>query len=133
MELQGMRVFLVEDESLVAMSVEDMLADLGCTVAAQAGSLPEALEKARAGGFEVALLDVSLHGKKVFPVAEFLSDQGIPFAFASGYGRAGLPEVFRTRPVVPKPFELDELSAALTAALLGSKGGSSTSAELHEQ
>ena len=134
MELQGMRVFLVEDEGLVAMSVEDMLADLGWTVAAQASSLPEALEKARAGGFQVALLDVSLHGKKVFPVAQFLSDHGIPFAFASGYGREELPEAFRTRPVVPKPFELDELSAALAAAVLGSKGDPSTlSTELYEQ
>ncbi|TPL35598.1 response regulator [Mesorhizobium sp. B2-4-8] len=133
MELQGTRVFLVEDEGLVAMSVEDMLADLGCTLAAQASSVTEALEKAHAGGFEVALLDVSLHGKKVFPVAEFLTDQGIPFAFASGYGRAGLPEAFRTRPVVPKPFQIEELSAALTTALLGIKGGSSTSAELHNQ
>jgi CheY-like chemotaxis protein len=75
MELAGMRVLLVEDESLVAMLVEDMLADLGCTVAAHAGSLPDALEEARAGGFEVALLDVSLDGKKVFPVAEALSVQ----------------------------------------------------------
>ena len=119
MELQGMRVLLVEDEGLVAMSVEDMLVDLGCTVAAQAGSVPEALEKARAGGFEVALLDVSLHGKKVFPVAELLSDNGVPFAFASGYGRAELPEAFRARPVVSKPLELGELSSALAAALAG--------------
>ncbi|MGF7056085.1 CheY-like chemotaxis protein [Bosea sp. OAE752] len=117
MELQGLRVFLVEDEGLVAMSVEDMLSDLGCVVATQASSLPEAIEMARAGGFDVALLDVSLHGKQVFPVAEFLSEQDIPFAFASGYGRTGLPEGFRNRPVVPKPFEIDELSAALTAAL----------------
>jgi CheY-like chemotaxis protein len=117
MELQGLRVLLVEDEGLVAMSVEDMLSDLGCVVAAQATSLPEAFERARAGGFEVALLDVSLNGKQVFPVAEFLSEQDIPFAFASGYGRAGLPEGFRNRPVVPKPFQIDELSAALTAAL----------------
>jgi len=118
MELEGMRVLLVEDEGLIAMSVEDMLSDLGCTVAAQASSLPEALERARAGGFEIAILDVSLNGKLVFPVAELLSEQGIPFAFASGYGRAGLPEGFRDRPVVPKPFQIEQLSAALTAALV---------------
>jgi len=117
MKLEGTRVLLVEDESLVAMSVEDMLLDLGCIVAAQATSLSEALERAQAGGFEVALLDVSLNGKQIFPVAEFLSDQGIPFAFASGYGRAGLPEEFRNRPIVPKPFQIQDLSAALTAAL----------------
>ena len=117
MELQGLRVLLVEDEGLVAMSVEDMLSDLGCTVAALAGSLPEAMGKAQAGGFEVALLDVSLNGKQVFPVAKLLSEMGIPFAFASGYGPAGLPPDFRNRPVVPKPFQIEELSAALNAAL----------------
>ncbi|WP_035701161.1 response regulator [Bradyrhizobium genomosp. I (2014)] len=117
MELAGKRVLVVEDEGLVAMSVEDMLSDLGCSVAAQAGTLREALEKAQAGGFEVALLDVSLNGKQVFPVAEWLSKHGVPFAFASGYGAAGLPIDFRDRPVVAKPFQIEELSAALTAAL----------------
>ena len=75
------------------------------------------MDKAKAGGFEVALLDVSLNGKQVFPVAEFLSERGIPFAFASGYGRSGLPERFCNRPVVPKPFLIEELSAALESAL----------------
>lgn len=117
MGLEGTRVLLVEDDALVAMSIEDMLGDLGCTVSGQASSLVEAMDKARAGGFEVALLDVSLNGKQVFPVAEYLSQQGIPFAFASGYGRAGLPEGFRNRPVLPKPYEIEELSAALTTAL----------------
>ena len=116
-ELEGMRVFVVEDEGLVAMSVEDMLSDLGYKVAAQASNLSEAMDKAKAGGFEVALLDVSLNGKQVFPVAEFLSERGIPFAFASGYGRSGLPERFCNRPVVPKPFLIEELSAALESAL----------------
>lgn len=116
MEFEGLRVLLVEDDGLVAMSLEDMLSELGCTVAAQAGTLPEALDKARAGGF-VAILDVSLNGKQVFPVADLLSEQRIPFAFASGYGPAGLPASFRNRPMVPKPFEIEELSAALRAAL----------------
>lgn len=110
-------MLVVEDEILVAMSVEDMLADLGCEVTVSAGNVDEAIDKARAGGFECALLDVNLHGKEVFPVAEILSEQGIPFAFASGYGRSGLPEAFRTRPVVSKPFQLEELSTALSAAL----------------
>lgn len=114
---EEIRVLLVEDEGLVAMSVEDMLSDLGFTVTAQASSLPEALERAQAGGFEVAILDVNLNGKQVFPVAELLSEQGIPFAFASGYGRAGLPEGFRNRPILPKPFHIEDLSAALAAAL----------------
>jgi len=117
MGLEGMRVLIVEDEVLVAMSVEDMLADLGCAAAVSASSLTEALEKVKIGGFDLALLDVNLRGEKVFPVADALSDQGIPFAFASGYGAADVPEQFRTRPVVSKPFLVEELSATLSSAL----------------
>lgn len=121
MDLQGVRVLLVEDEALVAMSVEGMLADLGCDVAASACTLDEALDKAQAGGFECALLDVSLGGKPVFPVAQLLSERGVPFAFASGYGRAALPETFRTCQLVSKPFQLEDFAAALSTAVAKSK------------
>lgn len=117
MGLEGVRVLIIEDDSLVAMSVGDMLSDLGCSVVANAGNLTQAFEMVRAGGFDFALLDVNLRGKEVFPVAEVLSEQGIPFAFASGYGRAGLPEEFRSKPIVSKPFEIGELSAVLSSAL----------------
>jgi CheY-like chemotaxis protein len=117
MGLEGVRVLVIEDDSLVAMSVGDMLSDLGCSVVANAGSLTQAFEKVGAGGFDFALLDVNLRGKEVYPVAEVLTEQGIPFAFASGYGRAGLPDEFRTRPIVSKPFQMEELSSVLSAAL----------------
>lgn len=117
MVLNGVRVLLVEDDSLVAMSLEDMLVELGCTIAACAGNLTDALERASKGEFEFALLDINLHGKGVFPVADALAEQGIPFAFASGYGRAGLPDGYRDRPVVSKPFQLDELSGVISSAL----------------
>ncbi|MBB4569274.1 response regulator [Rhizobium leucaenae] len=119
MALEGLRVLLVEDEGLIAMLTEDMLQDLGCSVAAGASTVAEAIEKVQAGGFDLALLDVDLVGKKVFPVAELLATQGIPFAFASGYGESALPEEFRQRPVLPKPFHINELAAALSAALNG--------------
>jgi CheY-like chemotaxis protein len=117
MGLEGVRVLIVEDDSLVAMSVGDMLSDLGCSVVANPGNLTQAFEMVGAGGFDFALLDINLRGKEVFPVAEVLSRQGIPFAFASGYGRAGLPEEFRTRPVLSKPFQISELSTVLSSAL----------------
>jgi CheY-like chemotaxis protein len=117
MGLKGVRVLIVEDDSLVAMSVGDMLSDLGCSIVANAGNLVQAFEKVGAGGFDFALLDVNLRGKEVFPVAEALSEQGIPFAFASGYGRAGLPEEYRTSPIVSKPFQMEELSSVVSSAL----------------
>lgn len=117
MGLEGVRVLLVEDESLIAMSVEDMLYDLGCSLAATAASVDEALEKVGEGGFDFALLDINLRGREVFPVADLLAERGVPFAFASGYGAAGLPPAFRDRAVVSKPFKMNDLSVALSAAL----------------
>ena len=38
MNLDGVGVFLVEDEPLLAMSVEDMLIELGCKVTASAAT-----------------------------------------------------------------------------------------------
>jgi len=40
-ELSGLRLLVVEDESHVAMLVEDMLADMGCDVVASAVVAPE--------------------------------------------------------------------------------------------
>jgi CheY-like chemotaxis protein len=115
--LKGVRVLLVEDESLLAMTVEGMLEDLGCYVAASASNVEDATARAQEAGFDCALLDVNLCGKPVFPVAEILSTRQIPFVFASGYGQSALPERFRSRPVVAKPFQLTDLSDALRAAL----------------
>lgn len=118
--LEGLRVLLVEDEGPVAMLLEDMLQDLGCSVAASAASVPEALRAISQNDFEFALLDVNLAGVKVDPVAEELARRGTPFAFASGYGKAGLRQDLQERPVVQKPFRLDELRQTIRLALQGS-------------
>ncbi|MDB5445190.1 MAG: hypothetical protein JWQ97_507 [Phenylobacterium sp.] len=120
--LEGLRVLVVEDESAVAMLLEDMLADIGCTVSASAGSLAEAREVVALGGFDFALLDVNLAGERVFPIAETLANAAIPFAFVSGYGEGGLIEAFRDRPVVAKPFRLGDLAAVISRALAAKAG-----------
>ena len=115
--LDGKRVFLVEDEALVAMLVEDMLADEGCTLVASANRLAEALAKAtdRSVEFDLAILDVNLAGEPVFPVAEALAARGIPFAFATGYGAGGLPDAWQSRPTLQKPFTARDIRAVLAS------------------
>jgi len=110
------RVLLVEDDSLVAMLVEDMLDETGYALHGNPASVSAALKAVAAGGFDLAILDVNLAGEPVFPVAEALEAAGIPFVFASGYGAGGLPERWKGRPVAAKPFRIDELEVALTAA-----------------
>lgn len=116
-KLAGLRVLIVEDESLVTMLIEDTLADIGCVVADVASKLEEAIEKASSLDFDIAILDVNLNGDQTYPIAEELARRGIPLVFATGYGAAGLPEQFRAAPILAKPFQQSDLERALTEAL----------------
>jgi CheY-like chemotaxis protein len=107
------RVLVVEDEMLIGMLLEDMLSDLGHEVAAIVPRLKEALAAVDRETYDMAILDVHLHGESAFPVAEALIAKGTPFVFATGYGERGLPENFRGRPVLQKPFAKDDLERVL--------------------
>jgi len=112
-DLTGLRVLVVEDEMMVSMLIEDMLEDLGCTVVGPAARLDEALALARDSQIDCAVLDVNLGGQPIFPLADFLREKGAPFAFATGYGDAGLREVDRGSPVLQKPFRETDLARVL--------------------
>jgi len=112
-KLAGLRVLVVEDEMMVSMLIEDMLADLGCTVVGPAARLDEALELARASEIDCAVLDVNLGGTPIFPVADLLRERGRPFAFATGYGDAGLRDADKGTPVLQKPFREGDLARVL--------------------
>jgi len=112
--LNGLKVLVVEDEMLVSMLLEDMLAGLGCLVVGPAAELDEAMSLVQSAEIDLALLDVNLGGKPIFPVADALNARGVPFAFASGYGEAGLTDPHRGAAVIQKPFREGDLAQALT-------------------
>jgi CheY-like chemotaxis protein len=116
---QAKRILVVEDELMIRMLLEDMLGELGYTVAAEAARVEEALEAAKTGDFDLAILDVNLNGQPISPVADALVARGTPFVFATGYGERGLPELYRDRPTLKKPFHLDGLKRMLQSALDG--------------
>lgn len=107
------RVLVVEDELMIRMLLEDMLTDLGYEIAGAAAHVDEAVKLAKVADIDVAILDVNLNGHTVSPVAEVLDSRGLPFVFATGYGERGLPERYRDRPTVQKPFEQEMLSRIL--------------------
>ena len=112
--LANLQVLVVEDESLVAMLIEAMLEDAGCDVVGPASRVGEALELlADHAAIDLALLDVNVAGEAVFPVAEALAARNIPFVFSTGYGEGGLPDAWRGRPVVQKPFTEESLRKTL--------------------
>ena len=119
----GSRAFVVEDETLVLFSLEDVLSDLGCEVVAQAMRLDQAIAVAETlGPVDVAILDVNIGGTTVFPVAQILKERGVPLVFATGYGREGLPPEWQDHAVIVKPYSLQDIERALTPLLAGHIG-----------
>jgi CheY-like chemotaxis protein len=117
-DLQGLRVIVIEDDSLICLLFEDMLLDLGCKVVGTACDFKRATELAQGDeNMDVAILDVNLGGQLVFPVADILSRRGIPFLFATGMGAGGLPADWQGHCSVSKPMTMASLADALGRAV----------------
>jgi len=110
-------VLLVEDEALIRMMIAEMVIELGHSVVGEAGDLATGQALARSVTADAAILDVKLGSESSDAIAAILADRGVPFAFASGYGSAGLPEGFRERPVIRKPFSIEELAGCMKKLL----------------
>lgn len=116
--LHGAKVLVLEDETLVSMMVEDMLLDLGCEVVGPFAKLDQALAFLSGDDhIDAALLDVNLGGVRSFPMAEALAGKGVPFVFTTGYDESGLPDIWRGRPTLRKPFMMGEMAEALRKAI----------------
>lgn len=107
------RILVVEDESILAMLLEDFLADLGYAVPAVASTVASALGILDTQDIHFAILDINLGGEQSFPIADALDARGIPFIFMTGYGVAGVPERLRGRYILQKPYGADALKRAL--------------------
>jgi CheY-like chemotaxis protein len=114
--LAGRKVLVVEDEPLIAMMIEDMLDDLGCTLVGSAANLQQALSIAEVETIDVALLDMNLNGTSSVPIADRLAERRVPFVFATGYGAEGRAAAHNGAPVLKKPFDQGELARALNEA-----------------
>jgi CheY-like chemotaxis protein len=117
--MAGRRILVVEDEALLAILIEETLQDQGCIIIGPTGKLSTALQMASDETLDAAVLDVTIRGGKVYPVAEQLAARGIPFVLASGYGRWALPEALRDRPHLAKPFSVDSLLSEVRGLVAG--------------
>jgi len=117
LELSGRRIFVVEDEAILSMMIEEALEDMGCIVAVTASRLGEGITKAREAVIDAAVLDINLAGELSYPIANILLARGIPFVFATGYGTAGLTGPLQAVQVLAKPYRPEQLERALIQAL----------------
>ena len=110
-------ILLVEDEALIRMMLADMVAELGYRIADEAHDLQSGLALAKSCAFDLAILDVRLGSDSSEPIADVVAGRGMPLIFASGYGIGGIPDSYRDRPVLQKPFQLPQLQATIEKVL----------------
>ena len=108
--LSGRRVLVVEDEMLILMMIETMLADLGCESVTAAATVDQAITLIKGQVFDAAMLDVNLKGNNSRPVADALVARGVPFFFSTGNGDHHSTEGHGGRAVLRKPFKYDDLA-----------------------
>lgn len=118
--LAGRRILVVEDEMLVLMLAEDMLADNGCTSVTAAATVEKALALIASHEFDAAMLDMNLNGDRTHAVADALAAKCVPFIFATGYIGPDMREGYRDRPILTKPYQPHQLVTLLTQLFVSS-------------
>src|SRR5690242_10866422 len=102
--LDGVRVLVVEDDFLVSLLLEDILAAAGCVVLGPVPRLADAVDAAAKEQCDVAVLDVNLAGEWVFPAAAILSERNVPVIFVTGHGSDAIPPKYAGELRIAKPF-----------------------------
>lgn len=111
------KIFIVEDEALIAFEMADALEDLGFEVVGPSTHLDDALTMAKNQEFDVACLDVNLgRGKTSEPIARLLAERGIPYVYITAYEASQIPFAAKGDTVIRKPVSISDLKKALLAA-----------------
>jgi DNA-binding response OmpR family regulator len=101
--MAGARVLVVEDESLLAETLCDLMRDAGCETVGPAATVA-ALSLIDKASIDVAVLDIQLAREMSFPVAYALRRRGIPLLFLTSYQQRNLPKDLGDAILVEKPF-----------------------------
>ena len=115
-------VLIVEDNLIIGLDAEEIFQSLGSEevlVVPAVRAAMQAIER-RAEPFAFALLDINLGPETSFEIARRLREQGVPFAFASGYGDSGrMPEDLGDEVNIGKPYDTDAITSMLGEVLSG--------------
>jgi chemotaxis family two-component system sensor kinase Cph1 len=117
MQLDGVKVLVLEDSYLIAELIEDMLLQAGAIVVGTTKTVALALHVLATQAVDLACLDINLEDENSFPVADELASRGIPFVFVTASTAEILPQRHSNRTFVPKMQMTDELVAACWTTL----------------
>ncbi len=109
----GPVVLVVEDELLIAASLELALELRGYCLLGPTPTVAGALELLEHTRPDVALIDYRLSRSTTEPLLEVFDRSGIPVCVLTGFGREQLPASYAHRPILEKPFGLNHLMRVL--------------------
>ena len=102
---------IVEDEALVAMALRKSLDELGFSVIGPFNQISEAMIALRNNHIDAAVLDVNLGGELIYPLADVLAADHVPFVFITGYGAEEIEPRYASVPILQKPIEAGALKS----------------------
>ena len=116
--LQGQRILVAEDNALLALSMHDILRRAGADVVGPAGTLHEAEELAASERLTLAMLDIKLQSREVWPAARILIARGVPILFCSGHFDSDtLPNEWSDFPILTKPVRANRIIDSLAGVI----------------
>jgi CheY-like chemotaxis protein len=116
--LRERRILVVEDEYLIAMSLQDPLESAGSVVLGPVSSVDKAIETIDSEAhIDAAVLDVNLGGALSYAVADRLIARKIPFVFTSGYEDKRLRNRYAQVKNCPKPYLFRAIEEALVEVM----------------
>jgi DNA-binding response OmpR family regulator len=110
-----LRIFVVEDEALIALLLKETLVGAGHAVVGPFSNAQGAIEALAREQVDAAVLDLVVQDKQGFSVPPVLIRRGIPFVIMTGAPNDAIPQELLDRPVLSKPFGIQELIAAVEA------------------
>ncbi len=108
--LDGCRVLVVEDEFFLADDLDEELKRRGAKVVGPVAELGAAKDHISHDGFDVAVIDLNLHGELGWEIVDELVARKIPFGFFTGYGEGAIPERFRLVTKWEKPCDVSKIA-----------------------
>ncbi|WP_334656925.1 response regulator [Sphingomonas panaciterrae] len=117
--LRGQCALIVEDEYFIATDLARGFEKAGISIAGPVPTLAKATELAESRRIDMAVLDISLDGDKVYSVADLLIARGVPIVFVTGYDASVIPPRFSGVPHCIKPASVEQVIGALESIFSG--------------
>jgi DNA-binding NarL/FixJ family response regulator len=111
------RVLIVEDSTLIAMDLENILKNCGCQIVGPRYSLEQALDALAQDAFDVAVVDYRLANCTAAPFLDALNKRGVPFAICTGAEASEIRTLYPHTAILAKPYAPEDVALVVNSLI----------------